>query len=370
MTLTEAHHHAVLDAGLAAGLRRVGSTPARSWTTTRDRLVRHREAGRGGSMAFTLRNPARSTEPQRLIRSAATLFVGAQGYEQSVPEGDSDVDAASAAPVPARIARYATADHYARLRVGLDAMADVLRSFGYRAHVVADDNGLVDREAAWRAGIGWYGKNSLILLPGEGSWFVLGSVVTDAVAPVVAEPVADGCGTCRRCLDGCPTGAIVEPGVVDATRCLAWLLQAPGSFPVEHRAALGDRLYGCDECQEVCPPNRTVELRSRRDTPWPTESDPGPYVDAAAFLALDDVELLERCGRWYIPGRDVSVVRRNLLIVLGNSGRRDDPAVRALLAESIESSDPMLAEHARWALDRLDAGSSPALAAHGRTDED
>src|SRR6185295_8008395 len=103
----------------------------------------------------------------------------------------------------------------------------------------ADDNSLVDREAAYLAGLGWYGKNANLLLPGQGSWFVLGSVVTDAPLPVAAAPATDGCGGCRRCLDGCPTGAIVAPGVVDARRCLAWLEQRPGPFPVEFRAALG-----------------------------------------------------------------------------------------------------------------------------------
>ena len=135
--------------------------------------------------------------------------------------------------------------------------------------MVADDNALVDREAAYRAGLGWYGKNANLLLPGEGSWFVLGSVVTDAPAAPPSRPrrCADGCGTCTRCLDGCPTGAIVAPGVVDARRCLAWLLQVEGAFPREHRVALGDRLYGCDDCQEVCPPNRRRRpQRCRRAT--------------------------------------------------------------------------------------------------------
>ena len=121
--------------------------------------------------------------------------------------------------------------------------------------MVADDNALVDREAAVRAGLGWYGKNSNVLLPGAGSWFVLGTVITDAPLPSSSR-LSDGCGPCRRCLDGCPTGAIVAPGVVDARRCLAWLVQAPGSIPEDFRPAIGDRMYGCDDCQEVCPPNR------------------------------------------------------------------------------------------------------------------
>src|SRR5690606_28594835 len=142
-----------------------------------------------------------------------------------------------------RVARYARADHYGELRAALRAVAGELKAAGWRARVLADDNALVDREAAYRAGLGWYGKNANLLLPGRGSWFVLGSVVTDAPLARTAEPVADGCGACTRCLDGCPTGAIVAPGVVDARRCLAWLLQVEGPFPREHRVVLGDRLY-------------------------------------------------------------------------------------------------------------------------------
>ena len=154
----------------------------------------------------------------------------------------------------ARVGRYAWVDHYAPLRAGLREIALRLRRCGHRAVAFADDNSIVDREVAYLGGLGWFGKNANILIPGAGSYFVLGSIITTADYPV-SKPVADGCGTCRRCIDVCPTGAIVAPGVVDANRCLAWLVQQPGTFPVEYREALGDRIYGCDDCQEVCPPS-------------------------------------------------------------------------------------------------------------------
>ena len=341
----------LLDIGRRNGLDHVGTCPARDWTSVRSRLEAGRRTGTSASMEFTFRNPARSSDPRRVLRNAASLVVAARSYAQSVEAEPRD----AARPL-ARVARYATADHYGRLREGLGAIAAELRVLGHRAVVVADDNAIVDREAAWRAGIGWYGKNSLLLVPGEGSWFVLGSVVTDAVITSPLHPVADGCGGCTRCLDACPTGAIVAPGQVDARRCLAWLLQAPGTFPLEFREALGDRIYGCDDCQEVCPPNRTVELRSRRGAdPWPVEVDPGTHVDVIELLDLDDADLVERCGRWYIPGRDASVVRRNLILVLGNSGRSDDPVVRSRLEGYLHGPDPLLAEHAAWALARMAA---------------
>ena len=120
--------------------------------------------------------------------------------------------------------------------------------------VFADDNSIVDREVAYRAGVGWFGKNANILLPGAGSWFVLGCVITTAPLPVAADQTPDGCGSCRRCLDACPTKAIIAPGVIDAGRCLAWIIQKPGIMAREWRSAIGDRIYGCDDCQTVCPP--------------------------------------------------------------------------------------------------------------------
>jgi ferredoxin len=186
----------------------------------------------------------------------------------------------------ARVARYAWVDHYAPLRAGLRDIAAAIKRAGHRAVAFADDNAIVDREVAHLAGLGWFGKNANLLLPGAGSYFVLGSIITTAEYPA-SEPVPDGCGTCRRCLDGCPTGAIVAPGVVDANRCLAWLVQQPGTFPVEFREALGDRLYGCDDCQEVCPPS--VRLGPRHAIDLDDQPDEvQAWVDVLDLLDVDD----------------------------------------------------------------------------------
>jgi epoxyqueuosine reductase len=166
--------------------------------------------------------------------------------------------------------------------------------------------------------------------------------------PVATEPVADGCGPCRRCIDGCPTGAIVAPGVVDASRCLAWLLQKPGVFPREHRAALGNRIYGCDDCQEVCPP--TVRLGERFRTTAPGAVD--AVVDVLALLEGDDDAVLARNGEWYLAGRDPRWLRRNALIVLGNSGLVDDRVVEVLRSHLV-LADPVLRATAVWATRRL-----------------
>ena len=322
--------------GRDAGLDAVGVADAAPFDGTRRDLEARKAAGLHGGMHFTYGRPDRSTDPDRALRGARALVVGARSYRQAT---------APSTPGAARVARYARADHYDVLRTALGAVAGHLRDRGWRTRVLVDDNALVDREAAHRAGIGWYGKSSNLLLPGQGSWFVLGSVVTDApLPPTATEAVADGCGPCTRCITGCPTGAIVAPGVVDARRCLAWLLQAEGPFPLEFRQALGDRIYGCDDCQEVCPPNRrTVD----------TNEGPSGEVPVLEMLALDDDELLARYGRWYIAKRDPRYLRRNALVVLGNTGDRNDAETHATLRRYLDGDDELLREHAAWAAERL-----------------
>ncbi len=322
-----------------SGLDAVGVSDAAPFDDTRAVLEERRAAGLHGGMAFTYRTPERSTTPARVVPGARSIVVGAHRYGRAVE------------PAPARpsgvVARYARTDHYAALRTGLEAVASRLRADGWKAAVVADDNALVDRAAAVRAGLGWYGKSANVLLEGHGSWFVLGSVITDAALAPTTRVVADGCGACTRCIDACPTGAIVAPGVVDARRCLAWLVQKPGSFPVEHRAALGARIYGCDDCQEVCPPNRVDDRRH------PPTSDRGAWVDLVELLDAPDDELMARHGRWYIPERDPRYLRRNALVALGNVGSAADGDVVRVLVRYRDGDDALLAEHADWALAQL-----------------
>jgi epoxyqueuosine reductase len=184
-----------------AGLDAVGYASAEPFTATRRHLEERRRAGLSAGMQFTFRNPARSTDPGRTLPGARSLVVGARSYRRR------PVAAAGTRPT-GRVARYSWTDHYEPLRRGLEELACLLRDRGWRATVLVDDNALVDRAAAHRAGIGWFGKNTLLLLPGRGSWFVLGSVVTDAPFPPAPPPVPDGCGPCTRCLTACPTGAL------------------------------------------------------------------------------------------------------------------------------------------------------------------
>ena len=324
--------------GLEAGLDAVGFTDAAPFDDTREILEERRDAGLHGGMQFTYRNPARSTEPGRILDGAATLVVAARAYPADRPlELSTDVP-------KGEIAAYAWRDHYTDLKSGLSAMADALIADGHQARVVADDNALVDRAAAVRAGIGWFGKNSNVLLPRRGSWFVLGAVVTTAVFEP-DTPVEPRCGTCTRCIDGCPTDAIVGDGVIDARRCLAWLLQLGGMFPVQYREALGARVYGCDDCQVVCPPNR--------ESPVPLLGDEVMSTDLMWMLEAPDDEILEQHGRWYIPNREVRYLRRNALIAFANGGGGQADRAASLIARYLADDDPMLRAHAVWAAKRL-----------------
>jgi epoxyqueuosine reductase len=247
-------------------------------------------------------------------------------------------------------------DQYTPLRQALQKIALRLRADGHRAVVFADENDLVDREVAYRAGLGWFGRNANLLLPGGGSFFSIGSVVTTAPLPTASRPVPDGCGSCRQCIDDCPTGAIVADGVIDARRCLAWLVQKPGIFPFEFRVALGDRIYGCDACQTGCPPNiRLADRYSPRSAAGiSAEVGPGAAVDLLSILDDDDSELLRRFGAWYLADRDPVWLRRNALVILANVAPVPvDDRVRAVLSRYLSSDSSVLRAHAVWASRRL-----------------
>ncbi|MGH8957576.1 MAG: tRNA epoxyqueuosine(34) reductase QueG, partial [Acidimicrobiia bacterium] len=293
-------------------------------------LKSRRASGASGRLGFTFNDPDLATTPRRSFPWAAAIVVGAYPYAPG----------RASAPIPGttRVSAAARAPGYAPIWAALSRVAEALTSEGYRAEVLVDDNRLVDRAVAVRAGLGWWGKNTMVLAPGLGPWFFLGSVVTDA--PIAADqPMNRDCGSCSACIPACPTGALVAPGLLDARRCLAAWAQTPGVIPLEFRKAMGDRIYGCDDCIEACPPGHRVEATTE-----------GIRFSLDEILFVSDQRLLEIFGHWFIPNRDPRIIRRNALIAAGNSGLN---SLARVVAPYAGHPDWLLRAHSLWALSQL-----------------
>src|SRR5881396_2306269 len=247
------------------GLDVVGAAPAEPYLET-ERAIRERmERGLFADMRFAMARPEVSCHPESVLPGARSVISAAYCYYAPEPP---------LRPGEGRLARYTWHDGYALLRERLDALG---RRLGGDYRVLVDANQHVDREAAARAGVGFYGKNTMLITRRHGSWVVLGTLVTAAeLAPT--PPLATDCGSCRLCVDACPTGALDEPGTLDATRCLSYWSQTPEPIPVEYREEMGAQVYGCDICQDVCPWNRGVERRRAG-----AEPDASAHVDLVAW---------------------------------------------------------------------------------------
>jgi epoxyqueuosine reductase len=286
--------------GESLGLDAVGITRAEAYAETERHIRDRRERGLFADMRFTMAQPETSCHPERLLENARTVISAALCYWE--PE----------APLQAgegRLARYTWRDNYALLREKLDAVG---RALGGEYRVFVDANQHVDREAAARSGVGFYGKNTMLITRRHGSWVVLGTLVTDVELESTA-PFDTDCGDCRLCIDACPTGALDVAGTLDATKCLSYWTQAPAPVPDEYRAHLGRQVYGCDICQDVCPWNRGVEKRRGELEPAAVG-----HVDLKQWLEADGNALVAEYDRLYVPKNDARWLRRNALIALEN----------------------------------------------------
>jgi epoxyqueuosine reductase len=317
------------------GIDAIGATPAVPYETTEQHIVERRAKGLFADLRFTMAQPEVSCHPESLLPGARTVVSAALCYYAGGPEP---------APGEGRMPRYTWHDAYAELREKLGALG---RRLGAEYRVLVDANQHVDREAAARSGVGFYGKNTLLITRKHGSWVVLGALVT--TAELEPTPSLDlDCGSCRLCIDACPTAALDEPGTLDTNRCLSYWTQSKHSIPEAYREALGDRVYGCDICQDVCPWNSGVEKR-RAGEPAPPDAE--PTVSLVDWLEAEDAELRVRYERLFVPRNDPRFLRRNALVALGNNGRPED---RRLAERYGDSDDPLLREHAEWACARLD----------------
>ncbi len=319
---------------LELGIDVIGAAPAEPYDETERHIQERRARGLFADMRFTMARPEVSCHPETLLPNARTVIAAALCYY---------ADEATRKPGEGRLPRYTWFDAYAELRDKLDELG---RLIGGDYRVLVDENDHVDREAAARAGIGFYGKNTMLITRRHGSWVVLGTLVTEAEVERSAALSLD-CGSCTLCIEACPTGALDEPGVLDSTRCLSYWTQAPAPIPEEYREELGAQVYGCDICQDVCPWNRGIEKRRAGETP---PHDAEPHVSLVEWLELGDEELRERYERLYFPRKDPRYLRRNALVAVGNSG---DPDLRPLAEAYAADGDPLLREHGEWALARL-----------------
>jgi epoxyqueuosine reductase len=329
--------------GQALGFNAVGITDT-GLGDAEARLQAWLARGFHGEMAYMARHGDRRTRPADLVPGTLRIVSVRMDYLPDEPDPAAILDD----PARAFVSRYALGrDYHKVLRRRLQRLADritgVVGPFGYRAFV--DSAPVMEKAIAARAGLGWIGKHSNLLDREAGSWFFLGELYTDLPLPVDG-PVDEHCGTCRSCIDCCPTQAIVGPYQVDARRCISYLtIELQGPIPTEFRRAIGNRVYGCDDCQQVCPWNRFATPTAEADF------EPRHGLDTATLLELfawDEGTFLDRTTGSAIRRIGYRRWQRNLAVALGNAPTSAE--VVQALRDRLVDADCLVAEHIRWAL--------------------
>jgi len=320
---------------LALGFDLVGFTTATPPAHTGE--FRHwLAAGYHGEMGYLARRADERGAPAQLLPGLRSIISVGQNYQSYV------TFITEKRQIRGRVARYAqgAGDYHDQLGGKLAQLSGFIRDLGGAAKWYVDTGPILERDLAQRTGLGWIGKHTNLISQQLGNWFFLGEVLTTLELPA-DEPARALCGTCRRCLDVCPTQAIVAPYRLDARRCISYLtIELKGSIPVELRTAIGDRIFGCDDCLEVCPWNRFAKpVISPRPLPGLLEMLAWNDQQFADFFRGTPMERLKRRG-WL----------RNVCVALGNAGDRAAiPALRRALADP----EPLIREHAAWALEQL-----------------
>ncbi len=301
--------------------------------------------GNAGEMQWLTREPERRADPRVVLSGARSIIVAGLNYWQPQPKGRG------------RIARYALGEDYHHVLLEkLEALAAEIVATGEPAGAMAkiyvDTGPVLEKPLAERAGVGWQGKSTMLIHRQLGPWLLLGEIITTLELEPDA-PQRDHCGSCSKCIEACPTGAITAPYQLDARRCIAYLtIELKGSIPEELRPLIGDRVYGCDECLDVCPWNRFARTtREARFLAKPEEDGRDPLH---ALLEISPAEFKRRFARSPILRVKRRGLLRNVCVVLGNIGTADDlPALRR--AEQHE--EPLVREHAAWAIRRIEERS-------------
>jgi epoxyqueuosine reductase len=307
-------------------------------------------AGYAGQMHYLADRRDAYGDPNRVLDGARSIVMLAMSYRTAEP---ADPDAGQG-----RVSRYAwgEADYHDLIHERLDQMADLLRDRVPQARVrgVVDTAPLLEREFAQLAGLGWIGKNTLLLSRDEGSWFFLSALLTDIELAFDAPNANDHCGTCRACLDACPTDAFPQPYMLDASRCISYLtIELRGAVPTELRSGMGDWVFGCDVCQDVCPWNSRAPLSRQAELEPRTDSNP---MDLIGLFELDDAAFRERFRQTPLWRPRRRGLLRNAAIALGN---RPTPAAIPALIRGLNDNEPLVRGACAWALGRY---GTPAAA--------
>jgi epoxyqueuosine reductase len=337
----------VIAAAHACGADIVRIAPADALAAARERLAASFARGDLATWPYDARHAAAAADPRTLLADARSVIC--IGVRYATP---------AVAPVRGRgrVSNYAWSDDYhGRLRALLRAVAQAVDAFGGRSAIACDTAPIAERAFAERAGVGWIGKHTNLIVPRIGSYVFLGEIVTSlALAP--DAPLRTSCGACTRCVVACPTGALRGDYTIDATRCISDLTQRTGPIPRALRPLIGTWVWGCDLCQEACPPT----ARAPRDAAaFAPRDDPTRAPDLQRLLRLRSGEFKRRYARTAMGWRGAAVLRRNAAVALGNTLDRADVPV---LADALVADPPPLVRgHVAWALGRI--GSPSSLAA-------
>jgi epoxyqueuosine reductase len=310
-----------------------------------DRLMRWLELGRHGSMEYMPRHGRTRARPQELVPGTIRIISARMDY---LPPNARDPEEVLADPQLGYVSRYALGrDYHKILRRRLADLAEKITTecVGSKYRVFVDSGPVLEKAYARDAGIGWIGKHTNVINRSAGSWFFLGEILTDLPLPIDA-PATAHCGTCTACIDICPTQAIVGPNELDARRCISYLtIELRGSIPVEFRKALGNRIYGCDDCQLVCPWNKFARMTSEVDFAVRHRLDGASLIE---LFAWTESEFLSRTEGSAIRRIGYQSWLRNIAVALGNAPTT--PSIIAALKSRSSNPSELVREHIEWAL--------------------
>ncbi|WJQ82694.1 tRNA epoxyqueuosine(34) reductase QueG [Brevibacillus brevis] len=334
----------IIDYAKEIGIDKIGFASADPFTTLKERLLGHRE--KGYESGFEEPDLEKRTNPELLLDGARSLISIALAYPSKLKNPPKSEPGAYRG-ILCRAA-WGT-DYHHVLRDKLDKLTRFIMELepGARIESMVDTGALSDRAVAERAGIGFVGKNCAIITPEFGSWVYLGELVTNLPLPS-DQPIEEGCGDCNICVDACPTGALIQGGQLDAQRCVAYLTQVKDFIPDEFRGKIGNRLYGCDTCQTVCPKNRRI------DNDHHAEFQPDPEIAKPLLIPLlqmSNKEFKEKFGQSSSSWRGKKPIQRNAILALAHF--KDRTAVPHLERLLYEDPRPVIRGTAAWALGKI-----------------